>query len=412
MSALDRVRPASFVDPEGTEHFFNVNSLERSTGKKGSTQEILDSDESISQDQGIKAWKFPVDAYFTGQDYDIPTDAFVTALSLGYSQDNPGTLKHPRWGNINVFPIDISQKEELVNGVLIGRVTVTFVEVFPKVYPTTDLSTLSDGLKNLDEMEEQSEEISEGMDQSTAQAQNNTNEKLSKATGTISKAINDGSDKFNTIQKSINDQIDVLGDVVDIIAGIQRLIRTPARVKDQTLNKVNGYLDMIETLCDGFNDKNETIPTNQKNNVTMMELVGGMGVGALAEAAAYTDFTIRSEAIAAIEKIDEGFSIFDTAFNEARTTGNVQDEYSGDHNFWSLLINALRNIKQLLLESAFSLKAEKKITLTNNSDIISLCYQYYGKVDDDTIEFFILTNRIINDEYIEIPIGREVVVYV
>jgi prophage DNA circulation protein len=110
MSVLDRLRPASFVDPEGTEHFFNVDSLERSNSKKGSTQEILDSDESITQDQGNTVWTFPIEAYFTGEDYDGPTDAFVDSLSLRYSQDSPGILKHPRWGNINVFPTSISQK--------------------------------------------------------------------------------------------------------------------------------------------------------------------------------------------------------------------------------------------------------------------------------------------------------------
>ena len=414
MSVFDRLRPASFIDPEGTEHFFNVNTLERSKNKKGSTQEILDSDESITQDQGNSVWTFPVEAYFTGQDYDQPTDSFVAGLSLRYSQETPGILKHPRWGNINVFPMSISQKEELINGVYVGRVSVTFVEIFPKVYPTTDAEQLTDSLKNLDDMEEQSEEIAENIEssQAKAQEQSNVNDKLSKSTGTISKKVSDGSDKFKTIQKSINNTIDVLGDVADIIAGVQRLMRTPARIREQSLSRINGYLDMITDLCEDFNDENEARTSNRRNNVIMMELVAGFGVGVMCEQAAFTDYTIRSEAIAAIEKINEGFNIFDTAFNEARTSGKISEEYSGDHNFWALLLDTIKSINQLLLNTAFDLKTEKKFILTNNSDIITLCYEYYGKIDNETIDFFITTNRMVNDEFMEIPAGREIVVYV
>lgn len=407
MSVLDRIRPASFIDADGTEHFFEVDNLERTTSKKGDVQEILDSDESITQDQGLKVWKFTMDAYFTGPDYDIATDAFVAGLSLKYSQDNPGILKHPRWGDINVFPMGISQKEELVKGAFVGHVTVPFVEIFPQVFPTSDLQSLLDSLLNLDEMEEESEEIADGITNNA-----NTNSKLGSAIGTISKAISDGTDKFNTIQATANGLVDTLSDVVDTIATIQRLIRAPGQFIAQTLARVNGYLEMIDGLVNGFDDVNETSPISRKDNVKMMQLVAGFGVGGLCEAAAFTDYSIRSEAITAIEKINEGFEIFDTGFNNARTTGNVSEEYSGDHNFWSLLLDTIRGINQFILTSAFDLAAEKTITLKTNSDIITECYNAYGNVDDDTMDFFILTNRFIDGEYEEIPAGREIVAYV
>ena len=384
MSMFDRLRDASFVDANGVEHFFNVDSLERSTTKKGSTQEVLDSNESITQDQGNSVWTFTIDAYFTGQDYDIATDAFVKGLSLKYSQDTPGLLKHPRWGNINVFPMSISQKEELIKGIFVGRVTVPFVEVFPKIYPTSDGQSLIDALLNLDDMEEKSQEIAGGINTDQAQEQTNVLQKLNKSRGTITKFVSDGSDTFNSIGQSISNTVDVLGDAVDIIASVQRLIRTPARIKEQTLTRINGYLSMIDQLCTDFYDKNETRTSNQKNNTIMMELVAGLGVGALCEQASFTDYQTRSEAITAIEKINEGFSTFDTAFNNVRTTGLVSDDYSGDHNFWSLLLDTIKKINQLLLETAFDLKTEKKIVLTNNSDIISLCYEYYEAVDNET----------------------------
>ncbi len=134
MSYLDRLRPASFIAPDSTEFFFLIDSLERSGGKKGATQEILDSGESISQDQGNQTETFTAPIYFPGPDYDLDADPFYAALGQQYSQSNPGILKHPRWGDINVFPFPWSQSEELIDGSQISRIAVTFREVFPQIF--------------------------------------------------------------------------------------------------------------------------------------------------------------------------------------------------------------------------------------------------------------------------------------
>lgn len=413
MSYLDRLRQPSFIPPEsGDELFFNLDTLERSGGKKGATQEILDSGESISQDQGNLTTQFTIPAYFTGADYDIETDIFYKALEEKYTQDSPGILKHPRWGNINVFPFTWSQKEELIDGARVGRIDVTFRQVFPKAYPTSDGQSLDDALTNLDSSELISEDISDGIDTDSAQSLANVKAKFTAAVGTIQSTVQETTDQFNAIQSTVTGLIDdVGGNVVETIAGIQRLIRTPARIKKQTLEKINGYKDMVSILIDEFNDDNETLPTNRKNNVIMLQLFAGLAAGTTAEAAAYTDYSIRSEALSAIDTINETLEVFTTGLNDARTEGSVSQEYSGDHNFYSLIFDTITRINEILLNKAFDLKAEKKFTLKNSSDAITLCYEHYKSVSSDTIEFFIQTNRLINDEYTEIPAGREITIY-
>ena len=412
MSYLDRLRPASFIPPSGDEIFFNTDSLERSSGKKGATQEILDSGESISQDQGNQTTVFTIPAYFTGADYDTETDIFYKALEEKYTQELPGILRHPRWGNITVFPFSWSQKEELISGARVGKIDVTFRQVFPKAFPTSDGQSLDEALANLDEAETISEGLSENIDVDSAQGLSNVKGKFTAAQGTISSAVKTKTDQYKAIQSAVNGLIDgVGGSITETVAGIQRLIRTPARIKSQTLDKVNGYKDMVSTLIDDFNNDAETSTTNKKNNVIMMQLFAGLATGATAEAAAYTDYSIRSEALSAIETINETLAIFTTGINDSRTDGDVSNEFSGDHNFYNLIFDTITRVNEILLNRAFDLKAEKKFVLKYDSDAIILCYEHYGNVDPDTMQFFFETNRLINDEYTSIPAGREIVVY-
>lgn len=420
MGFLDeRYRDASFIAPDGTEIPFLVNRLERAGGKKGATQEVLDSDESISQEQGNRTEVFTVPAYFPGADYDLDADPFYDAFHQSYTQDNPGILKHPRWGDINVFPFLWSQTEELIDGNQISRIDVTFREVFPQIFPTTDARGLEVALLQLDEAELISEELAASIDVSTLEAVANVAGQMRDAVGVIVSYIQDvvefAEDAIaiaEEIQSVIDSVLDgVLGGVVTLIAVTQRLIRLPGRIISQTRNKINSYRDMISDLCNGFNDESETSPVNRKNNAIMMQLISGFGVGATAEAAAFTEDTIRSESIDSIEIINETAEIFTAFFEQARTSGNVKQEFSGDHNLFSLIQDTNRRINQILLNRAFDLKAEKRFILKNNSDAVTLAYEHYGSVSDETMEFFIQTNRLIGDEYTEIPAGREITIY-
>lgn len=420
MSYLDRLRPASFITPQGDEIFFLVNTLERSGGKKGVTQEILDSDESISQDQGNKATSFVVPTYFIGADYDLLADVFYQALELNYTQDNPGFFLHPRWGDIPVLPFVWSQREELISGAMIGRIDVTFRRVFPTSFPTTEGLSISEALANIDLLEAETLEIAGGINVSTAQSIANIAGKIRNAIGVITDALGEiadtvqaVTDTFEAIQSEIDTLIDdVAGNIVNIMSATQRLIRAPGRIFDQTLNKINSYKDMVTDLADGFFDENETSPVNNKNNAIMMQLVSGFSVVATAEAGSFTDFTARLSAISAIDIINEAAQSFSDTFQDARTEGDVTTEYSGDHNFFSLSGDTVKRINEIILNQAFDLKAEKRFVLKNNSDILSLAYENYKSVSDETIDFFIDTNRFVDNEYIEIPAGREIVVYV
>lgn len=431
MSFFDRLRGASLIAPTGDEILFKVDTLNRSGGKKGATQEILDSGQSISQDQGNMVTSYNVPAYFTGENYDLFADLFWDALSLRYTQESPGVLLHPRWGDIDVFPFTFSQTEQLVEGIMVGKIDVMFRRIFPLAYPTTEKQSLDNALANIDLLELETLELSGNLFLDTLEALDNVLDSIQDAVGFISEsmaAIADGiqavTDLIENIQSGINGLIeDFSGNIFQIIAATQRLIRAPGRLIDQTSATIDGYNNMIAGLLDSFNDPSETSTANRRNNAIMMELIGGYAVAVMSEASGKATLTDRAQSIKVIETVEESAALFTEVFEEARQPGTdpdgtpadppilIQNEYSGDHNFFSPAQDTVRRINAILLNQAFDLKAEKKFVLKVNSDILTLCYDIYKKVDNETITSFIESNRFVGDEFEEIPAGREIVSY-
>jgi hypothetical protein len=410
----DRLRPASYISPSGIESEFQIDTLKKKGGKKLSTQEIIDSDESVTQDQGNKTQSFPMSIYFIGSDFDNLLNDFEVGLKERYTTDTPGILKHPMWGDINVFPVSWDLTIELVKGVGVGRIEVEFVEVFPRKYPESTLNNSDLASADLDDMS--FIDSAAQMITDTAAAASNIAGKIQAVVGVISSAVEfleSVEDTMTEIQNGITSMIDdVAGNISQLLFATQRLMRAPSRFRDSTLNKINTYKEMCGDIISSIKDDKETDPTNLKNNAILMQTFAGYAVGVMAESALYTDFSVRTDSIAVIDSLNEALENYNTALADSRTDSDISKEYSGDHNFLLLLLDCIARTNDILLNKSFDLKAEKRFKLKSNSDIITLCYDNYGKIDNETIEYFISTNDIKNDEFLELPAGREVVFYV
>jgi len=396
------------------------DNLKRSGGKKSAVAEILDSDESMAQELGNTAPVFSMDIYFVGENYDEEIDDFVLALEERYSMEMPGILRSPRWGDIDVMPFgEWEQSEKFVSGAMRGNLTVKFIKVFPAQYPTTDGQAETEALQNIDKMTEASASATESMKLKTVAAISNVKGKLSAAVGAVSSSLKSMVDMqeglittFENIQEGINSTIDdVGGNIVSLISATQYLMRLPAKIKSDTLSKINGYKSLITELIAGFDDPNEISIDNKINNAVLLELIGGMAAASLAEAAVYTDFETRSQGAAAIEIIQAGYQEVLEGVESSAVQGLITKTYTGDHNYLSLLQDTISRINAILLDKNFDLKTERKIILSASSDVINLCHKYYGDVENPTLNKFIKTNGITDAEFYEIPAGREIVVY-
>jgi hypothetical protein len=65
-----------------------------------------------------------------------------------------------------------------------------------------------------------------------------------------------------------------------------------------------------------------------------------------------------------------------------------------------------------LIALSFQLRQERIIELQKDITFIELCYSLYGTTGNNTLDFFIYTNKLVDEEYIMIPKGREIRYYV
>jgi len=393
---------------------FHTDTLTKKGGKKLSTHEIVDSDESITQDQGNKTDTFSFAIYFINDEFDESLSEFESLLRERYSVDAPGILRHPLWGDILVCPVSWEPTIELVNGIGVGKMNVEFIQMFQRRYPESTLNNINNVSNDLDEMS--LIDSAAAMAVSAASAANNVAGKIKGVVGIIASAaefLEKIEDDVAAFQNEINNMIDdVSGNILEILLTTQRLMRAPSRFADATQNKINVYRKMCSDIINEIKDEKESDPVNLRNNAILMQTFAGFAVGTLGESALYTTYQTRTGVASAIDSLNDALDEYNTALSAARTNGLASVEYSGDHNFQSLLFDLIARSKYILTSKSFSLKAEKRFKLNNRSDIITLCYENYGLVDSDTLTYFIDTNNISRDEFIELPTGREIVAYV
>jgi len=438
---LDRLRTASYISPSGIESFFKYDIVSRTGGKKTSIHEILNSDESIIQEQGNRINSYPMNIYFVGDNGDQQADNFISSLEEEYSPDNPGTLKHPRWGDISVIPFEWQQNENYVNGAGIFRCQVEFKESIPLT--TSQLAGLNESeiVANIDSLETAIDTANEGIIVTASSRYAEFRATMSevvdiivKGIGSVANAVDSVNDEFRAIQDDIERALSVGTSAVEIMSMVNNLIRLPSQIATDTINKVQLFTSLliptektnvsdpianspiIRTFTDKVNPKLNR--QGQINNAIMLQSISSMIVGATIESSLFTNLETRDTAGATIDLInsiaslvDEAtLSVYQTLSDPDQANVNITNTFTPDHNTSLLLGQITGQANSLLIDRSFSLKAKKTITVMNPIDALSLCYKLYGTIDK--LEFFITTNRLTDVEMIEIPAGRSVVAYV
>lgn len=417
MSYLDRLKPCRFVSPSGIEFNMLFDDLSRGGGKKASVNEILDSDDSVTQDQGNIATRYPVTIYFAEPDYDEVADDFFEALSERYSLENPGIFYNPRWGSIQVFPLSWEQKEQFVNGAGRAVFTVDFVRIYPYSIFQRELKSQENIVNKQNELLilTQLAELSLAL----ASVRASVSDVLDNTLGRVSEVIKDlltlQTDLIDTVSSIQDTALSLLDDIANnsilVMGNVQLILQQPAKIIDTTMNKINSYSDMVDSLIEDYKGQSSIIPETRKNTAIIAQHLIGFACISQAISALYTEYETRENAINAIEKISYSYEAFLELMDYLKVTGNSEVSFSGNHDFLSIVETIEKDIIFYLLEKSFSLSGLRKITLNKDDNIVSLCYRYYKNVNSETIEKFIVANNIVMNEFILIPAGRQLVFY-
>lgn len=413
-SYLDRLSDASFVSPSGVEFAFKFDEVSREGSKKLSISEILDSDQSLLQDQGNKAIMYPMSIYFTGKDYDLIADQFFIALSEKYSVDKTGKLNHPRWGQILVSPVTWKQSENFVSGSGFARFDVPFVRVYPGDAPFSQEASLAGTQTIADKMKAATEDIFDNVLLDSVRDASNFAGRIANSfglvNGVISGLVSSQQELLDEIEKISDGFNFLIDDVADnayiLMFQTQKMMDLPSNLRDDTQLRVNRFQDLFNLLITGNQNDDAQNENVQKNNVVLLESLAGYANAQMVVSASNTTYATRNQILDSILNIITTYNTFNDELNN-----NSTNDYPGDHNFLSNLADLNKKTVELLLNISFDLPAEKIIVLKNADDPINLCYKYYGKIDLETIQFFADTNYLVNDEFIELAAGREIVIY-
>lgn len=418
---VNRLRPGVFTSPAGVVSNFKIDIVSRIGGKKASIHEILNKDEAIPQDQGNRSQTFPIEAYFTDDNGDQEADIFYNSLRERYTADAPGVLNHPRWGDINVMPFEFQQVETLVTGAGIFRVPVEFREIPAQQFPIPESIDQSDITADITDLESTIEGANASID--VDQAGNyasfgaKTREMVSVIGSSLSgivSGVEAVQDRFNTIQNDIDTALNAGADAIIIMSQVLQLIRTPSQIIDSTLVKIQGYGAMMQGIAQGFANEFTENPNNQEklNFARIAESLLYFGASVTAEAGLFTDYSTREAAGDALDLINTVYDLAEQNLSEIYQLldGLITMSFEPNHDTGLNSLLLIGKTNAILIDRSFDLKAKQITILAGPSDPITLTWRFYKNMNQ--LEYFIETNNIQDNEFIEIPAGREIVAYV
>lgn len=408
MAWQDNIKEAAYNSATGVRIVFDYENVALSFDKKTTAFEFPDANGTYVQDLGRTGRRYPIRAFFWGDNHDLTASAFLDALG----ETGEGRLEHPLYGTINVVPFgSIKRRDDLKTEANQSIIEVTFFETTGLIYPTVQGDPASSILNSIEDFNAASaEQFDDVMSlEGTVEKQDflNTYDQLlgnvKETLTVIADTQADVQKQFNAIYDSINDGIDVLiSTPANIAFSTLQLIQSPARALTNIEARLSAYKDLYESiLTDG--DVSVTSNTYHAN-----ELYANGYVSAAALSAINNQFQSKPEALSAAEAVLEAMEGLTVWHDENYQTLNEID--TGET--YQQLLNIVSLTAGFLVEISFTLKQERKLVLPYARNVLDLTSELYGSRVDDLIDFFIQSNNLSGSEILELPAGREIVYYV
>lgn len=395
MSWKDRLRPCVYISPSGSEFTLLYDDVSREVGKKAPVTEFPGQNSGAVQDLGQSTASFPLTVYLGGADYDIEADRFWTALN----EPGPAGLQHPRYGNIAVVPVSVSQSENFVDGAGRATFTIQFVEAIEArlEFPA------GIGINP--------ESITAQVDEAVAAASGSVEDLVVEDPGLIAQigegvttAIEATLGVFDTITGITNDTRasidgairDILGTVDELVTApatlinaLANLYRLPAKTITSVKAKVTGYTRLYQDSIGRFADITSEY-------AELLGLIDEANSNAIAAATADASGTGTQETGADAAETNALLSTILPAGNDYESTANTRQALTlAQLAQWNLITD---------------LPIEQKTTLEYDEALLPLIDRLYKNIDslDETIELFIRFNDLGGNSILIVPAGTTV----
>lgn len=431
-----RLKPGIFKSPTGVEIRFGFVDLSLELELRGTVWEFPQVNDAYIQKKGFGPRQYPMVCYFSGDNCDLISRAFVAALC----EQGQGTLDHPLYGKLtNVVPFGRVQLQDSVTTA--GNqsiVTVTFWTTTGAVYPNSDPASQNEIALAIQGFNVQAAQAFDAHMKLTKAALRagaiarikNLLKKFSAAMSTVSSSV-------TAIRREVQDGLDAVNFGMDTLIGeplllaqqIGNLIRVPSRAVAGIGSRMDAYSRLLDDIIgDPASNPEEQFGSGtsllqrrdsvandfHSSDLFVLNAVSGSIAAATARpaAGAPATFTTRGQAIAAANAIAQQFdaavTFRDDAFHMLGSIADVSETRLDTGESLQALQTASSLAVGFLVQISFGLKPEQVITLDRDRTIIDLSAELFDTVDSK-LDLLINNNNLSGDEILELPKGRDIV---
>lgn len=422
MSWEERLKKPEITTPDNKIYTFLYEDVSKSFVNKTSRYTFSGKDGAFVRNFGVGAIDIPMRMIFSGPNYDRVAKAFDKSAAL------PGscTLNHPIYGIKTVVIESIAREDNLKTAANEAIFDVQMVETIVQDIPLSGAETFS-GIFNdiISFVEDAGTIIEEAIYDVTNNnifnlAKSRWNTVINTYSKTFDKIINATEslrETFDTTVSGIKGNIDtLLTKPQELGSAITNVFRIPAGSPVLAQTKNEAYYELIDDLQipildTGVDAKNQRLELQ----INLTGLLVGVCESNLLASEDGQSFVTRADAIdAAVQLIDTYNEVQEFLDNEqvVSETESLEERFVVSDLNTQNLIDIIKTTAGNLIMLSFSLQQERIIELQEDRNFIELCHELYGTTEDDFLEFFIKTNKFVNEEFIMIPKGREIKYYI
>jgi hypothetical protein len=439
MSWTDRLKEAAYTSPSGVRTVFKYENVRVSVNKRDSVREFPEFDGAFVQNFGLGATSYPLLCVFWGDDHDLEADDFLNRLA----EAGAGILEHPLYGRLeNIVPLGpVSRRDDLKTAANQSVFEVNFVQSAAFQFPGSIVSAGDAIDESLNEFNEaQIAAYDADIKITTAREKISLIDNVKAKVGATVRQMKKIAATVQEVENEFNDAVDFIESNINTLAGtplalarqIINLVQLPARAASQISATLAAYGNLLTATISDANGLFSPSAGNSVNNQFFnSELFARAAYSGMLTAAKLTadstseisgesleeflavspeeqpPFSTQSDIIGTIEFL-EGESRRLTAWNEANRAGlDLLD--TGESA--AFLTESSLGAAGFLVEISFSARQERIVTLGSRRNLIELCAELYGLLDN-AFDFLISSNDFSGDEIYELPRGRRIKYYI
>lgn len=416
----DRLRPSiELTSPDGTVFTALWIGNESSHLKKIGIFDYPGVAGSTVQDKNIRSATYPLTLHFEGPDNDLNAKEFVGALK----EKGVWEVIHPVLGLLKLQPMTFTPKWQPVRSGNVTEIDTEWIEPLdlavvpsvPELQSNVDAQILTVNEVAADQLDTNT------FQKIAAEAASLRDSVLDVVASVESKleAVSDFAADITAEMLAIKRDIDsVLAvipmDIIALAGQLQELIQLPGRAIQDVQARLDAYKGFAVSA--GLLSP-DTPGTPSYNRVAVQELALTAAMGAVADIASTGDLLSRTEAVGVIEDV---LTLFDDITNNLDASqvlfegSSIDTQYFSQSQSYSVAARLNALTVAYLLRAAFDLKVEKRFVLTRARNPVMVTIEEYGSLGDADVnlDLFIDSNKLQGDEYLMMPAGRELVVYV